>query len=338
MRTRALRLQSVRKIPAVLALTALAGFSLVACAPASDATSSPDCTREPANDAVATAVEVTGEYGDAPSLSLHGPFTTDRTVYTDVEEGDGRAIEDLDQPSVLEMSFFSAETGDPIIGTAYGDDAPTPTSTNRWLEMFPGLEDALLCALQGTRTVVALAEDGVADATRAQYAMNGFPQEGGVIAVVDLRRVYPTAAWGSPVYNADTGLPSVVRDPQGRPGVTVPDAQPPADLVVQTLLEGDGPVIGEDDTAVVQYTGVLWDEKTVFDSSWDNGSLLMAVPGGMIEGFEKALQGQKVGSQVMAVIPPELGYGEEGSGAAIPGGATLVFVIDIVGVEETPAS
>ena len=66
----------------------------------------------------------------------------------------------------------------------------------------------------GTRTVVALAEDGVADATRAQYAMNGFPQEGGVIAVVDLRRVYPTAAWGSPVYNADTGLPSVVRDPQ----------------------------------------------------------------------------------------------------------------------------
>lgn len=327
----------MRKIPAVLTLTALAGLSLVACAPASDATSA-DCTRAAANDAVATAVEVTGEYGEAPSLSLEAPFQTDRTVYTDLEEGDGPAIEDADQPSVLEMSFFSAETGDPIIGTSYGDAAPTPTSTSRWLEMFPGLEDAIVCAEQGTRTVVALAEDGVADATRAQYAMNGFPQEGGVIAVVDLRRVYPTAAWGSPVYNADTGLPSVVRDPQGRPGITVPDAEPPAELKVQTLLEGDGPEIGEGDTAVVQYTGVLWDEKTVFDSSWDNGSLLLATPGGMIPGFEEALRGQKVGSQIMAVIPPELGYGEQGSGATIPGNATLVFVIDIVGVEETPAS
>lgn len=328
----------MRKIPAVLTLTALAGLSLVACAPASDATSSAGCTRAAENDAVSTAIEVTGEFGQAPQLSLAQPFETDRTVYADLETGDGAAIEDVDQPSVLEMSFFSAETGDPIIGTSYGEAAPTPTSTSRWLDLFPGLEDALLCAEEGTRTVVALSGDGIADATRAQYAMNGFPQEGGVIAVVDLRRVYPTAAWGSPVYNTGGGLPSVVRDPHGRPGITVPDAQPPADLVVQTLLEGDGPTIGEGDTAVVQYTGVLWDEKTVFDSSWENGSLLLATPGGMIPGFEQALQGQKVGSQVLAVIPPELGYGEEGSGATIPGGATLVFVIDIVGVEETPAS
>ena len=55
-----------------------------------------------------------------------------------------------------------------------------------------------------------------------------------------------------------------------------------------------------------------------------------------VPGFAQALEGQTVGSQIHAVIPPELGYGAEGSGT-IPGDATLVFVIDILGID-APAS
>lgn len=316
-------------------MTALAGLSLVACAPAAGPNADADCTRPDQNEAVAHAIEVTGREGDIPEISLNQPFDTDRSIFADVTEGDGPAIEDLDQPGVVDMSLFSAETGDPIIGTSYEADA-APTRVGTWLTQFPGLEDALTCAPAGTRTVVALSEDDVEDATRAQYAMQGFPAQGGVIAVVDVRDVYPTAAWGSPVYNAEAGVPSVVRTPEGRPGITVPDAPAPQELVVQTLLQGDGAEIGADDTAIVQYTGVTWDDKSVFDSSWDSGALLRASADGIIPGFWQALEGQKVGSQVLAVIPPELGYGEQGSGATIPPNATLVFVIDIVGVE--PAS
>ncbi len=50
----------------------------------------------------------------------------------------------------------------------------------------------------------------------------------------------------------------------------------------------------------------------------------------MIDGWVQGLVGKTVGSQVLLVVPPELGYGDAGSGDAIPGGATLVFVVDIL--------
>ncbi|WP_261167189.1 FKBP-type peptidyl-prolyl cis-trans isomerase [Microbacterium sp. Marseille-Q6965] len=324
----------MRKIPAALTVTALAALSLVACAPAGNPAANADCTRPAQNEAVAHAIDVSGAEGEIPEISLNQPFETERSIFADIARGDGPVIADLDQPGVVDMSLFSAETGEPIIGTSYSADA-APTRVSTWLTQFPGLEAALTCATAGTRTVVALSEDGVDEAARAQYAMQGFPAEGGVIAVVDVRDVYARAAWGSPVYNADAGVPSVVRTTEGRPGITVPDAEAPQELVVQTLLQGDGAEIGEGDTAIVQYTGVTWDDKTVFDSSWDSGALLRATGDGVIPGFWQAVEGQKVGSQVLAVIPPELGYGEQGSGR-IPANSTLVFVIDIVGVE--PAS
>ena len=53
----------------------------------------------------------------------------------------------------------------------------------------------------------------------------------------------------------------------------------------------------------------------------------------VVPGFAEALKGQTVGSQVLAVIPPDLAYGDAGQGP-VPGGATLVFVIDILGTDE----
>ena len=83
---------------------------------------------------------------------------------------------------------------------------------------------------------------------------------------------------------------------------------------------------------MLRYTGVVWDTGEVFDSSWENGSALV-LGDDMIEGFTKAIEGQTVGSQVMAVIPPDLGYGDQANGP-IPAGATLVFVADIVGIQK----
>lgn len=50
----------------------------------------------------------------------------------------------------------------------------------------------------------------------------------------------------------------------------------------------------------------------------------------MIEGWSQGLAGQTVGSQVLLIVPSDLGYGDSGSGDTIPGGATLVFVVDIL--------
>ena len=127
-------------------------------------------------------------------------------------------------------------------------------------------------------------------------------------------------------------MPTDVRAPDGRPGVIIPDAAAPDELVVQTLIEGDGEVVEAGDTVRVHYTGLTWADREVFDSTWETTPAALSLDE-VVPGFSAALEGQTVGSQVLAGIPPDQGYGDQASGA-IPAGSTLVFVIDILGVDE----
>ena len=104
--------------------------------------------------------------------------------------------------------------------------------------------------------------------------------------------------------------------------------------------------IGSGDTAVagknvsVHYTGWLFDPAAPenkgkkFDSSRDRGDPFKFPLGGgrVIKGWDQGVVGMKVGGQRTLVIPPELGYGAQGAGGVIPGGATLVFDVELLGV------
>src|SRR5690606_2224104 len=126
------------------------------------------------------------------------------------------------------------------------------------------------------------------------------------------------------------GLPEITLDATGKPSVDFTGAVESSALVSQLLIEGEGELVEVGDSLTVHYTGWLWDGEQ-FDSSWDRGapSTFGLVSGGLIEGWVQGLDGVPVGSQVLLVIPADLGYGAEGSGD-IPGGATLVFVIDVL--------
>ncbi len=78
------------------------------------------------------------------------------------------------------------------------------------------------------------------------------------------------------------------------------------------------------------YSGWLWD-GTPFDSSWEKGAAFTTSlgTGQVIQGWDQGLVGQPVGSQVLLVIPPALGYGDAEQGS-IPANSTLVFVVDIL--------
>jgi peptidylprolyl isomerase len=82
----------------------------------------------------------------------------------------------------------------------------------------------------------------------------------------------------------------------------------------------------------MHYSGFVWADGTKFDSSWDKGqpAQLEVSPGKLIAGFLSGVVGQTVGSRVLVVIPPALGYGETPTGN-IPPNSTLIFVIDILG-------
>ena len=88
----------------------------------------------------------------------------------------------------------------------------------------------------------------------------------------------------------------------------------------------------------MHYSGWLWDDNSkYFDSSWqkDRGPFAVDPVGEaqVIDGWNEGLVGAKVGSQVVLVIPPDKGYGEQGSPPNIPANATLVFVIDVLSAQ-----
>jgi len=95
------------------------------------------------------------------------------------------------------------------------------------------------------------------------------------------------------------------------------------------------------DTLNMHYTGTLASDGTQFDSSIGRGPFEFVLgAGGVIKGWDQGLGGMCPGDKRKLTIPPELGYGDRGAGAVIPPGATLVFEVQLVGIErpepETP--
>ncbi len=118
------------------------------------------------------------------------------------------------------------------------------------------------------------------------------------------------------------------------PTVTVPDGEPPKELQTEDLIVGDGDEAKAGDTISAHYTGVAWSTKEEFDSSWKRGEPLefQLGAGMVIEGWDKGLEGMKVGGRRKIVIPPDMAYGEAGAPPAIGPDETLVFVCDLVEV------
>ncbi|MFB9955262.1 FKBP-type peptidyl-prolyl cis-trans isomerase [Cellulomonas denverensis] len=124
------------------------------------------------------------------------------------------------------------------------------------------------------------------------------------------------------------GLPTVTLAEDGEPSITPVDGDAPTELIVQPLIKGTGPEVTSTGTVVANYSGWLWD-GTSFDSSWSRGAPTAFGLNQVIAGWTQGLAGQTVGSQVLLIIPPDLGYGDEDQDS-IPGGSTLIFVVDIL--------
>lgn len=116
---------------------------------------------------------------------------------------------------------------------------------------------------------------------------------------------------------------------------------PPSELMIDVIAEGEGEAIAAGKTAVVHYTGWLFDASapenrgTKFDSSRDRGEAFSFPLGAgrVITGWDKGVEGMKVGERRMLTLPPEMGYGARGAGGVIPPNATLIFDVELLGIE-----
>ena len=107
------------------------------------------------------------------------------------------------------------------------------------------------------------------------------------------------------------------------------------------LKPGSGNPIVAGQYAVVQYTGWLYEPSAPenkgreFDSSLNSGKpfRFQVGAGEVIKGWDQGVLGMQTGGQRRLVVPPELAYGDRGAGGVIPPGATLVFDVDLIGIE-----
>ena len=110
-----------------------------------------------------------------------------------------------------------------------------------------------------------------------------------------------------------------------RPGVvTLPDG-----LQYEIITKGAGAIPKSTDTVRANYIGSLID-GTEFDNSYKRGEPLTIPVNGVIRGWVEALQMMPVGSKWKLFIPSDLGYGDRGAGGVIPGGAALIFEIELL--------
>jgi FKBP-type peptidyl-prolyl cis-trans isomerase len=115
------------------------------------------------------------------------------------------------------------------------------------------------------------------------------------------------------------------------PKVTIPKAKPGNSLTVRTLIQGTGAILTKSDVLAASYVIYTWDGTTSSEKGSTFGSVPSILPSKTLPGLETALIGKKVGSRVLAVIPPAEGFGASGNPqAGVTGTTTLVFVVDLI--------
>jgi FKBP-type peptidyl-prolyl cis-trans isomerase len=115
------------------------------------------------------------------------------------------------------------------------------------------------------------------------------------------------------------------------PKVTIPKTKPGNNLTVKTLIQGSGTALTKSDALAANFVLYFWQGSTSSLKASTYSSSPTVIGGTMLPGLESALIGKKVGSRILAVIPPAQGYGTSGnSQLGITGSTTLVFVIDVL--------
>ena len=271
------------------------------------------------DEAALASVAVAGDLGATPTVAFDGPLSFGATVARVDTPGTGDPVT-ADDLVEVNYAVFDGESGE-LSGLDVGHRPFGDHPARRPVRRLQGAHRHAHREPVGTRVVLGL--PGGTDANTGETSPSN-------VMVLETTRVVPVRAAGTPVTPAD-GLPVVTLADNGEPSIEVPaDATKPTDLVVQPLIEGDGKKVAAEDILTVQYSGWLWD-GTSFDSSWSRPTPFQTQigNGSVIDGWDQGLIGQKVGSQVLLVVPPELGYQDKEQGS-IPPNSTLIFVVDIL--------
>jgi FKBP-type peptidyl-prolyl cis-trans isomerase len=309
----------MRRTAAALLLPLIAGLALVGCGSSSSPPPSPN-----------GSVTAAGTFGKTPSVTIPAKKAGSNLYVKTEVKGSGPVLTKSDAFLTNYVVYIWSGTTHKLVLSTFSSTPQVLSGS-----LLPGLETALEGKKMGTRVLAVLPPKyGYGAEGNTEVGVTGSDT---LVFVVDMIKSYPAtaSASGTHVSNGGGGLPTVTAATGKAPTVTIPKTSPPGNLVVKTLIKGNGPPVAKGQEVVTQYVGLNWRTRAVFDSSWSRGAPfgfeIDASPAQIIPGWDKGLLGVPVGSRVMLVIPPKDGYGSAGeSSAGIKGTDTLVFVVDVL--------
>ncbi|WP_165065648.1 FKBP-type peptidyl-prolyl cis-trans isomerase [Marisediminicola senii] len=307
----------MRRLSALI-VTASVLATLTACSGGINEEVEVDCPSGITSGSASDTVETDTDFGAAPEVTFPVPLVSDGVQVSVIEAGDGDELE-TGQPVLIEATILNGTDGTVIQQTSYAEDAGSLFTVGD--SGLPALGNALECVTVGSRVAVtASAQANVGDQGQAST-------DDSVVYVIDVLDAFDARADGS-FQAVDGDLPAVVTAPDGTPGITIPNALAPTELSSGTLRKGDGEKVTDDSALVAKLTAVDWNTGAVTSSTWETGSTAVLNLAGtdISEGLREVLVGKTVGSQVVAVIPADVGGTE-----AAPASSTIVYVIDILG-------
>jgi FKBP-type peptidyl-prolyl cis-trans isomerase len=337
-----------RRLAALLILPALV---LTACGGGGDSKKKDDAASAPTASASATPSpppqapvptpvasaspmpQVAGGAGKRATITVPKADPAKKFVVSTLSEGKGATIKagDYVQADYTAKIWGSGKD----IGSSYDKGGTRQFITAGKNTTIPAFSEAVTGKKDGSRILVVAPP-------AAAFGTQGNPQLGvtgkdTLVFVFDLD-VMPTRAQGTQA-SIPKNLPQVKADKNAPATISVPKNDPPKNLVDQVLIQGKGATVKSGDNIYLQYSGATWTPNkgkpsaALFDNSWKTGAPFVTPigKGQVVEGWDKGLVGKKVGSRVLLVIPPAMGYGDKANGP-IPAKSTLVFVADIIGV------
>ena len=325
-----------RRRVAALAITSLLAVGVIAGCGSSSSSSAAAGSKASASSSASsaadtyTSVTATGAFGKAPTVTIPAAAGSGALYTKTLIQGTGPALSSSQSLLGNFVLYDWSGKTHKLLGSTYTDGVPTLFTGS----LLPGLATALEGQKVGSRVLAVIPpKDAFGAAGNSQI---GVGANDTVVFVVDMVKSFANTAGvsGTQTSNGGGALPTVTAGAAGKgPTITIPSTAAPKTLQVKTLIKGTGPVVKKGNYIVVQYTGVNYRTKKVFDSSWSRSEPFATVigEGQVIPGWDTGLVGQTVGSRVLLVIPPKDGYGSAGSPTAgIKGTDTLVFAVDII--------
>src|SRR5487761_1456771 len=225
----------MRRAAALVVIPLVAAAAVAGCSSSPAKPSTPTVTSN-------SAVTASGQFGAAPKVTIPSEKAASALYTKTLIQGSG--------------------TTHKLLGSTYGSGGPTLFAGS----MIPGLETALIGQKMGSRVLAVIPpKEAFGSSGNSQIGVKGTDT---LVFVIDLDKSFSNTAGVPGTQTSDGGgtLPTATMSAKG-PVISIPSSTPPKALTVKTLIKGTGAKVKSGEELMVQYTGVIWRTKKVFDSS-----------------------------------------------------------------------